>query len=338
MTISYLRPLIRAAAAVFALWLFFAYGAPLCLPFLLAAAINGLSLPLRRRLSRRLPPKLSAVLSVTVILAAAGICGGLFAASLLRTARELLQTASRELPSLAAAVADLETRLLRWADALPAPLSEPALRAVDGFFRSGASLWERTVNAVVSTAGGIPAAVSDVLLFAASFFLSVYGFALRGGAILRRIQELLPPDRRAQLTRCLHAMGGWFRAQGIIMLLTFGLVLIGFSLLRMRRAALFAVLATLIDIVPVCGIGLFFFPWILLLLLTGQPVRAALAAVLYLLSETMHVLLQPKLMGDRMELPPLAALAAFYVGYRAGGFWGMLLLPTLASVLAAALG
>ena len=47
----------------------------------------------------------------------------------------------------------------------------------------------------------------------------------------------------------------------------------------------------------------------------------------------MRSLLEPRLVGARVGLPPLAALVCMYVGFQALGVLGMLLAP-LAAVLA----
>ena len=43
-------------------------------------------------------------------------------------------------------------------------------------------------------------------------------------------------------------------------------------------------------------------------------------------------LLEPRLVGSRVGLPPLAALAAMYVGFQAAGVLGMILFPLLAAL------
>ena len=55
--------------------------------------------------------------------------------------------------------------------------------------------------------------------------------------------------------------------------------------------------------------------------------------VLYSVISLVRSLLEPRLVGARVGLPPLAALVCMYVGFQALGVLGMLLAP-LAAVLA----
>ena len=62
-------------------------------------------------------------------------------------------------------------------------------------------------------------------------------------------------------------------------------------------------------------------------LLLGQAPRAVALAALYAVISAVHSFLEPKVMAAQAGLPPLAALAAMYAGFRAVGVAGMILLP-----------
>ena len=129
------------------------------------------------------------------------------------------------------------------------------------------------------------------------------------------------------------AFGGWLRAQGLLMLLTFGELALGFLLLRVEPALLLAGLTALVDALPVFGVGTVLLPWGAAALLLGD-VRLGLGLLLlYGVVTLVRSLLEPRLVGKRVGLPPLAALACMYVGFRAFGVVGMVLAP-LAGVLA----
>ena len=68
-------------------------------------------------------------------------------------------------------------------------------------------------------------------------------------------------------------------------------------------------------------------PWAAACLLLGQAPRAVALAVLYAVISAVHSFLEPKVMAAQAGLPPLAALAAMYAGFRAFGVAGMILLP-----------
>ena len=78
---------------------------------------------------------------------------------------------------------------------------------------------------------------------------------------------------------------------------------------------------------PVFGTGTVLLPWAAACLLLGQAPRAVALAALYAVISAVHSFLEPKVMAAQAGLPPLAALAAMYAGFRAFGVAGMILLP-----------
>ena len=94
-----------------------------------------------------------------------------------------------------------------------------------------------------------------------------------------------------------------------------------------------AVDQALVDALPVFGTGTVLLPWAVLALLGGDVRMSVGLLVLYSVISLVRSLLEPRLVGARVGLPPLAALVCMYVGFQALGVLGMLLAP-LAAVLA----
>ena len=84
-------------------------------------------------------------------------------------------------------------------------------------------------------------------------------------------------------------------------------------------AGVTAALIALIDALPVFGTGTVLLPWAAACLLLGQAPRAVALAALYAVISAVHSFLEPKVMAAQAGLPPLAALAAMYAGFRAFG-------------------
>lgn len=125
----------------------------------------------------------------------------------------------------------------------------------------------------------------------------------------------------------LSTLGKWCRAQAILLGVTFCQLLVGFLLMGQRYALLLAAVTALVDALPVFGTGTVLLPWAAVCLLAGQAPRAVALAALYAVISAVRSLLEPKVMAAQAGLPPLAALAAMYAGFRALGVAGMILLP-----------
>ena len=78
---------------------------------------------------------------------------------------------------------------------------------------------------------------------------------------------------------------------------------------------------------PVFGTGTVLVPWGALCLLTGNVPKGLGLLALYGVISLVRSVLEPKIMAAQVDLPPLAALAAMYVGFCAFGVAGMVLCP-----------
>jgi predicted PurR-regulated permease PerM len=81
------------------------------------------------------------------------------------------------------------------------------------------------------------------------------------------------------------------------------------------------------DAFPVLGSGLVLVPWAIIGLLKGNYVQAVILAVMYVLCLLVREGLEPKLLGNRIGIPPLYTLMAVYVGVELFGLWGVILGP-----------
>ena len=76
-----------------------------------------------------------------------------------------------------------------------------------------------------------------------------------------------------------------------------------------------AVDQALVDALPVFGTGTVLLPWAVLALLGGDVRMSVGLLVLYSVISLVRSLLEPRLVGARVGLPPLAALVCMYVGF-----------------------
>jgi sporulation integral membrane protein YtvI len=177
------------------------------------------------------------------------------------------------------------------------------------------------------------AALPHAVLFCVTTVLAVF-FALASyPAVTSFLRRQFSPARWSRLRgvrdTLFSTLGRWLRAQCILVLVTFAQLLAGFLLLRQPYAVLLAALIALIDALPVLGTGTVLLPWAALLLLAGNVPRAVALAALYAVAALVRSSLEPRIMAAQAGLPPLAALAAMYVGFRTLGVGGMVLLPVL---------
>lgn len=134
------------------------------------------------------------------------------------------------------------------------------------------------------------------------------------------------------------ALFGYIRAQLLLMLVTFCELLIGFSILKVEYALLFAVIIAIVDALPIFGAGLFLIPGALFFLISQEWMLGIGLAVLYVLLIVVRQTLEPRIVGHEIGLHPLVTLVSMYAGMRMMGVFGMLAGPVLMLILKCILG
>lgn len=100
-----------------------------------------------------------------------------------------------------------------------------------------------------------------------------------------------------------------------------GLVL---SIAGIRHGALWGMLAGLLDALPFIGTGIVLVPLALTQLFQGYYGRALVCLVLYGACVFLREILEPRLIGKRLGISPIAVLTAVYAGIRLFGVWGII--------------
>lgn len=170
------------------------------------------------------------------------------------------------------------------------------------------------------------AAVAAVVFLMASYFVTADYPRLRLMATAR-----MSPEVHSFLSRvrkiAVGAFGGYVRAQLILSLAVFFILLIGFSLIGQGYALLLALLFAIMDFIPIIGSGTAMVPWAVVSLIVGDYRRALELMVIWGVICLFRRLAEPKVVGDQTGLSPILSLVSIYVGMRLGGVLGMILGP-----------
>ncbi len=129
------------------------------------------------------------------------------------------------------------------------------------------------------------------------------------------------------MRRVYHAGGGYVKAQFLIMLMVTTVCVIGLFCTGNSYALIAGAGIGFCDALPFLGTGTILIPWAVIELLQGKYLLAAAYAVIYTISTLTRELLEPKLVGNKLGMPPLVVVGAVYVGLRVYGLWGFALGP-----------
>ena len=326
--------LVLAGAAV---WFLTPPLLPILAAFVLSAAIER---PVRFFI-RRLGLSRPAAAALAAGLLSLGLCAGLFLL-LWRGALECLALLER-LPLLLSHLTGWSGGLRSFWERLlvgaPVPFQEPLRQGMEAALKGLTDLAGTACAQLAALLARWAGALPQGILFLFTALLATFLISARRPATMQFLRRQLParwvPALERTRTALVEALGGWMRAQGLLLLLTFGGLSLGLLLLRVDLALLSAALIALLDLLPVFGTGTVLLPWAAVSLLRGEFVRSGGLLVLYLSLTALRSLLEPRLVGQQAGLPPLAALTAMYAGFTLFGAAGMILAPLAALALKA---
>lgn len=127
--------------------------------------------------------------------------------------------------------------------------------------------------------------------------------------------------------------GGYFKAQFKIMAVIGVILFVGMLILKVRFAILVAILVAFLDMLPFLGTGTVLLPWAVFKLLSGDIRYAVGLVILYLVTQLVRRIIEPKLVGDSIGMNPLVTLIFMYIGYRMGGVLGMILAVPVGAIV-----
>ena len=190
-------------------------------------------------------------------------------------------------------------------------------------------LLQQAASPTVEAAGTVARSLPAVLVYTVVILLSSYFFIVDRDRILNLLHTYTPSWAAGYLTYLKKdvklLVGGYFLAQFKIMFVVGLILFAGFWILGVSYAPVLALAIALLDFLPVFGTGTVLIPWALLRIISGDYAFGAGLGLLYILTQVVRQLVQPKLVGDTMGLNPLLTLFLLYLGFKISGISGMIL-------------
>ena len=309
------------------------------MPFVIGWIIAAIASPLVNWLEKRLKivKKLGSALIVILVLAAI-ILALYFGIS--RLASEISDLI-RNFPDM---YAQLEIGLRQIGDTLsgiferlPTGIQNGWNTVVQNLDQYMGNLVSNMSEPTVMAAGNIAKSVPYYLISFIVAVLSAYFFIVEREEVLAWMKRVSPESVQKRMTLVIdnlrYAVGGYFKAQFKIMGIVFLILLVGLGILGTGYFVLVAFLIAFLDFLPFFGTGTAMIPWAVYEFFMGDYKMTVALIVIYVITQAVHQLLQPKLVGDSVGLNPLVTLFLLYIGYRMGGILWMILAVPIGMVL-----
>lgn len=130
------------------------------------------------------------------------------------------------------------------------------------------------------------------------------------------------------LKKLICLIGAYLRAQIEIILVVSLICFIGFAISGYDYPYVWGLATGILDVLPFVGTGVVLLPMAVLQLLMGNEWSAIVLTVTFIISALSREILEPKLIGAKMGVIPIAILLSVYVGAKvfgpAGVIWGPL--------------
>lgn len=209
---------------------------------------------------------------------------------------------------------DTETTLNDLADAMSG--------YIGGFF-------ERFGTPTIEAAGSLAMQLPSIFIGIIMALLSAYFFVAERQQINDWFRKHTPAALQLYYgmirQSLVKSVGGYLKAQLKIEVWMYLLLVVGLGILGVNYYVLIALVIAILDFLPFLGTGTVLIPWAVIKIFAADYQEAVGLLIIWCVGQLARQLIQPKIVGDSIGVPPLPTLVLLYVGYQVGGVVGMIL-------------
>ncbi len=324
------RFLINAAYFIFIsalIFLIYKYLLSFLLPFIVAIVIGFFVQKPSIKISKRLKVNSRTVASVLAILVYF-LCGSavvLIVYFLFSNLQPTIKGIAESVTSAADTITALFNKYSDFTNNLPSEISSMLNNLPKMLADNAVGFLTSSVSSVATFATkNIP---SFFFSFLITVMASIY-FARDFKAVKHFAFSLLPEKYHKNVFKIKNIMFAnvfkMIKGYAILILITFAELCIGFLTANVKNAVFLAAVISVIDALPVLGVGVALIPWAVISIISGKIGFGIYLAVLYLIIAIVRNVLEPKILSSKLGIPPLLSLLIIFCGLKLFGFFGMI--------------
>lgn len=319
------KQLIFIGLGLFLIYGMFTVGAPFLLSLILAISLEPFNrlLMKRVRLNRTAAATITCTLFLLLLLLLAYIMG-------LQVFAQLVEYWSKAPQYFEGANQFLQNTVLQAQGMLNG--IQPGLADSLSSFMSNISSYVQTlVNTLSSTFLSFAKTLPNLFVTSIVFCVALYLFSLSLDTMRASVLSFFDETSQSQVNEVLgslkNSIFGFLRAQLLLSLFTYMITLLGLLVLGVNYPLAIALLVTVVDILPILGVGSVLIPWAIYLLVVGDLFTGIGLVILFILITVIRRVLEPKVIGDAVGIGALPALISMYVGFKLVGVIGFFIGP-----------
>lgn len=301
------------------------------LPFIIGWFISMIANPLVRFLERKfkIVRKAGSVFVIVLVLGCIIFAGYLVTVKIAEQTIAFIQEIPNAWKSVESDLITVGDKLSAYYEKLPAEIKigieDLRVQSSDYFGDSFKNMGEPTVEAVGNFAKNIPLALISIIMTVISSYFFIAEREMVIEFVKKNTSETVKARWNLIQSSLKQAVGGYFVAQFKIMGIVAIILFAGFGILQIKYAILLGILISMLDFLPFFGTGTVMVPWAVIKVLTGEYRMAIGLVIIWGVSQLVRQIIQPKIVGDSMGMPPLPTLFLLYAGFRFAGALGLII-------------
>ena len=310
------------------------------IPFLIAFCISLIIEPLIRKVMKftNLTRRVSAIITLIVVFSL--IIGLLIwgITSLITEASIILDNLNNNVGNITDKVSNLITNFSFDNIKIPNQIKEIVNNSFNNILGAGTNIAQNILTNIINIVTNIP----KILIYIGITVIATYFVCTDKMYILDQLEHHLPRNWvnkfGIKLRKVISSLGDYLKAEGIIILISFSIVLIGliiFSLVGMnvKYPLVIALFIAFVDALPILGAGTIIIPWGILSAFNGDITLAISLIILYIVIIVTRQLVEPRIISSHIGIHPIFTLIAMYTGFRIIGVLGMFIGPVILIIL-----
>ncbi|SDI81395.1 sporulation integral membrane protein YtvI [Natribacillus halophilus] len=305
---------------------------PVSLPIITAFFTALLLSPAVKFLIRRarFPRHLSVITVFSLFLVILGASTYFITAAIVTQGIQFVENIPRYINEINNALIDFQN-FLEDNENLPAEFGQVINREVRSLLSElGASVSNVNIlGQITAFISSIPGYFVSIIVYVIALFL----FLLDMPRLKKMFYSYLKDETQEKVNfmalRFSNVIFGFIKAQFLVSLIILAVTLVSLYWITPEVALIMSLIIWLIDLIPIIGSVAILAPWGLFQFIAGDVVLGTQLLILAAVLLTIRRTIEPKVMGTRIGLSPLATLISLYLGLMVFGVIGFVLGPLL---------
>lgn len=310
------------------------------IPFLIAFVISLIIEPLIRKVMKitNLTRKVSAV--ITLVLVFLTLIGLLIwgTTSIVTEASNILSNLNNNMEEITKKIEELILRMKFDTIEIPEQIENILNNTLNELVDEGKNLIQQVLGKVIDTLTHIP----KVMIYIGITILATYFVCTDKMYILDQMEHHLPRNWvnkfGIKFKKVISSIGNYLKAEGILILIAFVIVLIGLIIfdlvgINVKYPLIMALLIGFVDALPILGSGTIMIPWAVISAFNGDIKLAISLIILYIIVVITRQLIEPRIVSNHIGIHPIFTLIVMYTGFKLIGVLGMFIGPIVLIIL-----